>query len=127
MAYASSVTRTKVQDSNVDYVYDITETESTSGGDEFTIDLPTQTGRIIRLKVHVSSGSGTVDTVIGVAASASGNDIVLENGSAGSTLDIQPDPVTLFSSAKKLYINNKASAGDLTIQTRIFFRETWGL
>jgi len=127
MAYAKTVTRTKVPDSNVDYVYDITETGSTSGGDEFSIDLPTATGRIFRLKVHVSSGSGTVDTVIGVAASASGNDIVLENGTAASTVDVQPDPVSFFSSGKTLYINNKASAGELTILTRIFIRETWGL
>jgi hypothetical protein len=127
MAYAKTVTRTKVPDSNVDYVYDITETDSTSGGDEFTIDLPTTTGRILRYKAHISSGSGSLDPIIGVSASASGNDIVLENGTAAATLDLQPDPVLFYDSDKKLYINNKASAGGLTIVTRIFIRETWGL
>tara|TARA_R110000851_G_scaffold84037_2_gene183496 strand:+ start:11424 stop:11801 length:378 start_codon:yes stop_codon:yes gene_type:complete len=125
MAYAKTVTRTKVSDSNVDFVYDITETDSTSGGDEFTIDLTVTTGRILRYKVFASAG--TVDPVVGVVTSASNNDIVLENGTAAISIDLEPSPVTFYSSGKTLFINNKASTGGLTIKTRIFIRETWGL
>ena len=127
MAYAKTVTRTKVPDSNVDYVYDITETDSTSGGDEFTIDLTTTTGRVLRYKTYVSSGSGTLDPIVGVVTSAANNDIVFENASASSSIDLAPDPITFYSKDKTLYINNKASAGSLSIKTRIFIRETWGL
>jgi len=128
MAYAKTVTRTKIPDSNVDYVYNITETDSTLNGDEFTIDLPTTTGRILRYKAHVSgSPTGNVDPIVGVSASASGNDIVLENETADGTIDLQPEPVLFYSSDKKLYINNKADTAGMTILTRIFVRETWGL
>tara|TARA_R100001079_G_C4432956_1_gene145028 strand:+ start:633 stop:1013 length:381 start_codon:yes stop_codon:yes gene_type:complete len=126
MAYASSVTRTKVADSNVDYVYDITETDSTSGGNEVSIDLTTSTGRILKIQVDITSGSGKVKCQIGVSSSPTGNDVIALTRQK-TDIDEQPDPILFFASGKKLYINNQASADGLNISTRIFIRETWGL
>ena len=126
MAYASSVTRTKVADSNVDFVYDITETDSTSGGNEVSIDLTTSTGRILKIQVDITSGSGKVKCQIGVASNPTGNDVIALTRQKAD-IDEQPDAILFYASGKKLYINNQASADGLNISTRIFIRETWGL
>jgi len=134
MAYASTVTKTKIN--NVDYVYDITETmgSTTAGtGTDFSIDVTTS-GRILRYTC--SASAGTVDPCVSVSDNpydASGGvrqdvNLVLENATAAAVVDLQPSGYVLFHSTdKKLYINNVCSNTGATVTTRIFVRDTWGL
>ena len=134
MAYASTVTKTKITE--VDFVYDITET---MGGvtahttTDFSIDVPTS-GRILRY--ICSASAGTVDPVIATAAdpydSSGGvrNDVnlVLQNATAAAVVDLQPQGYVLYhASGQKLYINNVCSNTGATVTTKIFLRNTWGL
>ena len=134
MAYASTVTKTKITE--VDFVYDITET---MGGvtahttTDFSIDVPTS-GRILRY--ICSASAGTVDPVIATGAdpydSTTGVredvNLVLENATAAAVVDLQPQGYVLYhASGQKLYINNVCSNTGATVTTKIFLRNTWGL
>jgi len=132
MAYASTVTKTKITE--VDFVYDITETMGTTTAGtatDFSIDVPTS-GRILRY--ICSASAGTVDPVIATAADPYDGSVredvnlVLENATAAAVVDLQPQGYVLYhASGQKLYINNVCSDTGATVTTKIFLRNTWGL
>ena len=128
MAYTVSVTKTKINE--VDSLFEVTETDTTGGadGDEFTISVE-NTGRIFRYKSNITSGTGTIDPIIASTTNTkTGVDVIMENDSASTDIDLQPNgPVLFYSSSGLIYINNYASTSGLNISTKIFIRDTWGL
>tara|TARA_R110000824_G_scaffold40221_1_gene120781 strand:- start:2018 stop:2389 length:372 start_codon:yes stop_codon:yes gene_type:complete len=123
MAYSATVTKTKINE--VDFVYEVTELEAVSGS-EFTITVPTA-GRILRYKCS-ATGVNTVDPVVAVATGTPGGvEVVMENATAATDIDLQASGYVLYySSSKTLYIRNNSSTSQ-TLRTRIFLRNTWGL
>ena len=127
MAYAYTVVKTKV--SEIDYVYEITETGIIGGasGDQYQIDVP-KSGLILRYKSARISGTGTLDPIVTVTTGVtSGIDVTMENGTASADIDLQPaSPIFYYASALKLYCNNHATSG-ASVKTKIFIRDTWGI
>ena len=134
MAYAATVTTTKIAPGTsghlYDYVVDIAETGATATDEAVITNLPVR-GRIIRqICIHTAGTAATVDPVLGAATNpaTSGKDLILENSTAAATVDNLPSPaVPYYSSTGTLYhrsVSNGAST-DNSHTVRYMIREGW--
>ena len=134
MAYAATVTTTKIAPGShghlYDYVVDIAETGATAT-DEATISgLPVQ-GRIIRqICIHTAGTATTVDPVLGSATNpaSAGKNLVLENATAAATVDNLPSPPVPYYSSTGILYHRSVSDGvstDNSHTVRYLIRSGW--
>jgi len=99
MAYAATVTTARAQSG--EYIITVAETGAGAATEWDVLGVgATVTGtgaklppsfRIIRCKCILGAGAGaTVDPIIGSTANPSGVAVILQNGTAAATIDLQP-------------------------------------
>jgi hypothetical protein len=89
----------------------ITET-SVSSSTEETITLGFQKGRIVRQQCTLASGSGaTVDPILASSSGGTGNDIIVENGTAAGVVDNQSAGIPFYSSTGIVYHKSVPNTG----------------
>ena len=84
MAYAGAVTVTR---KGSEVTVEVAETEGAAAS-EATIEIGFTKGRLLRQMVAKTSGSATTyDPILGIASNPSGNNVVVENDTAGGVID----------------------------------------
>ena len=105
----------------------ITET-SAGASTEATIPIGIKKGRVLRQMCDLTSGSGaTVDPILGIDTNPAGNNVIVENGTAGDPIDNVWSGGVSFACQGTLYHRSNVNSGsDNAISTTYHILVGWG-
>ena len=128
MAYAATVTVNHAPSVNGMQCFSVLiEETDAAASSEATIEGIPSYGRVVRQVCHHSSGTGsTVDPILGISTNPAGADVVVENDTAGGTVDNYVDGASYYASGATLYHRSNVNSGtDNVVTTRYLIVAGW--